>query len=45
MTKKQLLAKYRPYPTYTQIAIEAFEAGFKIGQEERNTESNLDSKV
>ena len=45
MTKRQLLAKYRPYPTYTQIAIEAFEAGLKIGQEERSKEINLDSKV
>ena len=45
ITKKELLAKYRPYPTYTQIAIEAFEAGFKIGQEERSKERNLDSKV
>ena len=34
MTKKELLAKYRPYPTYTQIAIEAFEAGLKIGKED-----------
>jgi hypothetical protein len=34
MTKKELLAKYRPYPTYTQIATEAFEAGLKIGKED-----------
>tara|TARA_R110000851_G_scaffold89119_2_gene194414 strand:- start:90 stop:317 length:228 start_codon:yes stop_codon:yes gene_type:complete len=38
ITKKELLAKYRPYPTYTQIAIEAFEAGLKIGREEVKTE-------
>ena len=33
MTKKELLAKYKPYPTYTEIAKEAFEAGFKKGKE------------
>ena len=34
MTKQELIAKYKPYPTYTQIATEAFEAGYKFGKEE-----------
>jgi hypothetical protein len=38
MTKKDIIAKYRNYPTYTQIAKEAFEAGLKLGREERKTD-------
>lgn len=38
MTKKDIIAKYRAYPTYTQIATEAFEAGLKLGREERKTD-------
>jgi len=38
MTKKDIIAKYRTYPTYTQIATEAFEAGLKLGREERKTD-------
>ena len=38
MTKKEIIAKYKPYPTYTQIATEAFEAGLKIGREEKKTD-------
>ena len=38
MTKKELITKYRTYPTFTQIATEAFEAGLKIGREERKTD-------
>tara|TARA_R110000764_G_scaffold239533_1_gene339167 strand:+ start:2119 stop:2343 length:225 start_codon:yes stop_codon:yes gene_type:complete len=38
MTKKQIIAKYRPYPTYTQIAKEAFDAGLKIGRDEKKTD-------
>ncbi|TXD47350.1 hypothetical protein [Polaribacter sp. IC073] len=38
MTKKELLAKYRPYPTYTAIAKEAFELGLKIGEETNQTD-------
>ena len=34
MTKQELIAKYKPYPTYTQIATESFEAGYKVGKEE-----------
>jgi molybdate-binding protein len=34
MTKQDLINKYKIYPTYTQIATEAFEAGLKIGKEE-----------
>lgn len=37
-TKKDIIAKYRTHPTYTQIAIEAFEAGLKLGREERKTD-------
>lgn len=38
MTKKDIIAKYRTYPTYTQIATEAFDAGLKLGREERKTD-------
>ena len=38
MTKKQIIAKYRPYPTYTQIGTEAFDAGLKIGRDENKTD-------
>ena len=38
MTKKELLKKYKSYPTYTQIAKEAFEAGFKKGKEVNQSE-------
>jgi hypothetical protein len=38
MNKKDIIAKYRTYPTYTQIAIEAFDYGLKIGREERKTD-------
>ena len=37
MTKKEIIAKYRPYPTYTKIATEAFDAGLKIGRDEKKT--------
>ncbi len=35
MTKKDIIDKYKTYPTYTQIATEAFEAGLKLGIEEQ----------
>jgi len=38
MTKKDIIDKYKTYPTYTQIATEAFEAGLKLGREERKTD-------
>lgn len=38
MTKQELLSKYRAYPTYTQIAKEAFEVGLKQGREENKTD-------
>lgn len=38
MTKKDLLAKYKPYPTYTQIAIEGFQVGLNQGREEVKTD-------
>ena len=38
MTKQDLINKYKPYPTYTQIATEAFEAGLKQGREETKTD-------
>ena len=38
MTKKEIIAKYKPYPTYTQIATEAFDSGLKTGREERKTD-------
>jgi hypothetical protein len=38
MTKKDIISKYRTYPTYTQIATEAFEAGLKLGREEQKTD-------
>lgn len=34
MTQEDLIQKYKTYPTYTQIATEAFEAGLKQGREE-----------
>ena len=36
-TKKELLSKYRPYPTYTEIAKESFELGFKLGKSQNQT--------
>jgi hypothetical protein len=45
MTKRELLAKYRPYPTYTQIALEAFEVGLNIGKEEKKNSNNFDSNL
>ncbi len=38
LTKKQLLDKYKPYPTYTQIAEEAYNLGYKKGKEINQTE-------
>lgn len=38
MTKQEIINKYKPYPTYTKIASEAFEAGLKIGREELTTD-------
>ena len=40
MTKKQIIAKYKPYPTYTKIATEAFDAGLKIGRDEKKADKN-----
>lgn len=45
MTKKDLLAKYKPYPTYTQIAKEAFELGFELGKKENQTEEFINNKI
>ncbi|MFL1896759.1 hypothetical protein ACJRPK_13720 [Aquimarina sp. 2-A2] len=38
MTKEDIISKYRAYPTYQQIAKEAFEAGLRLGREERKTD-------
>lgn len=37
MNKKELLAKYKAFPTYSIIAKEAFDVGFKLGKEKNQT--------
>jgi hypothetical protein len=39
MKKKDIIEKYKNYPTYTKIATESFEAGLKIGREEKKTDN------
>ena len=38
MGLKEHISKYRTYPTYTQIATEAYKAGLKEGREETKTD-------
>ncbi|AUC15435.1 hypothetical protein BTO06_09910 [Tenacibaculum sp. SZ-18] len=38
MTKNDLIAKYKPYPTYVQIAKEGYEVGLKEGREENKNQ-------
>ena len=38
MNKKQLIAKYKPYPTYVEIAKEGYEVGLKEGREENKSD-------
>ena len=45
MTKKELLAKYRPYPTYIEIAKEAFDSGFELGKSENQTLSAKNNAI
>ncbi len=38
MGLKEHISKYRTYPTYIQIATEAYKAGLKEGREETKTD-------